>query len=55
MVSSHIPNPSDNYLKEIKNCYSSWLTDVLCGSFSGNVMHSRVYESKYAKSYSEGL
>lgn len=55
MVSSHISNPYDNYLKKIKNCYSFWLTNVLCGSFLCSIMHSRVYESKFAKSYSEGL
>lgn len=49
MVLSHIPNLSGSYVKEIKDCYSSFLTDVLCGCFLLGVMHSRVYELKFAK------
>lgn len=56
MVSSDIPTLYDSYLKKIKNSSSSsLLTDVLCELFLWGVMHSGVYESKFTKSYSEGL
>ena len=53
VILSHIPNLSDQ--KNIKNCYSLFLTNVLCGWFLLSVMHCRICELKFPKGYCESL